>query len=141
MLRLTRALPTGGLPLETRIRVIIRRYWTVYSSPTFLAVLNIFLGAKSDDVLYAMLRRHTRDIYRINDQIWQTAFDETRLSPERLAAARRLVLSALRGLAIGRVLGIQPQSVRREFDLLEDLLRMLILGEAGQTAKPRRAAE
>jgi AcrR family transcriptional regulator len=62
IVRLTQDLQTGLLPLEARIKVIIRRLWTVYTIPSFL-------GASSDGVLYQTLRRHTRDIYRVSDRI------------------------------------------------------------------------
>jgi hypothetical protein len=59
----------------------------------------------------------------------------TGLPRARLAAARRLVLSSLRGLAIGRLLRIQPRSTRREFGLLEEMLRSVMLEDAGRLSK------
>jgi AcrR family transcriptional regulator len=134
MLRHTQRLPAAGLTLGERIDAILKKYWEIYSGPTFMAVLHVFIGAGAEPGVYKKLRNHITDIYRINDRIWHAAFSDVQMPPARLAAARKVVLASLRGLAVGKFLGISGDE-REELKLLREVLGHL-LQESGTT--PRR---
>ena len=54
--------------------------------------------------------------------------DATRPKPV-LLAARRVFFSALRGLAIGQVLGTQPNATEIEFQLIRDMFVAVLAPE------------
>ena len=111
-----------ALPLDRRIKTIVMLYWRAYSSPTFLAVLNIRFGLTNDSPLRARLNRHYSDIYRSSDQPWLALFADTALSRERLVALRRVTLATLRGLAVARFLGVLQGSPMPEIKSLQTML-------------------
>lgn len=121
MLELAEALPGREHALSSRIDAAIRAYWSIYTSNTFHAVLNIFLGVKSDPEHYRPLQRHMVTFYRMNDEMWLKVVGDLRLSKQRLLAARRVLFSALRGLAIGQLLGTQSEATDIEFRLIRDM--------------------
>ncbi|HUZ72005.1 MAG TPA: TetR/AcrR family transcriptional regulator [Stellaceae bacterium] len=121
MLELAHALPGREHGLSDRIDAAIRAYWSIYTSNTFIAVLNIFLGIKSDPAHYRPLQRHMLTFYQMNDEMWLKVVGDSRLSKQRLLAGRRVLFSALRGLAIGQVLGTQPKATEIEFRLIRDM--------------------
>lgn len=122
MLALGEGLDAGMLPLATRIDRVVDRYWSVYTSATYLAVLNIFLGLRTGDALSRRVRRGFADIYRKSDAPWFVLFQDTGLGRGELAALRRLTLATLRGLAIARFVGIQQESPTTELALLKATL-------------------
>ena len=108
--------------LEKRVEAIVILYWRVYSSPTFLAVLNIRFGLTNDSPLRARLSRHYGDIYRGSDGPWLALFADTGLSRERLIALRRVTLATLRGLAVARFLGVLQGSPMAQIRSLQGML-------------------
>jgi AcrR family transcriptional regulator len=112
-------LPRQAHSLEHRLDEAIRAYWRIYTSNTFLAVLTIFLGVRSDPKHYLPLQRHMQAFYRLNDDLWLKLMLGSTLTTQELIVARRVLFGALRGLAIGRILGTQPDATRPEFDLIK----------------------
>jgi AcrR family transcriptional regulator len=140
MLRLTEGLPASGLPLSERIDAILKKYWEIYAGPIFMAVLHVFVGARSEPGVYKQLRNHISGIYRVNDRVWHAAFSDVDMPPERLAAARKVVLATLRGLAVGKFLGISSGNERAELKLLREVVGQLLL-ETPEAARPRRRSQ
>jgi AcrR family transcriptional regulator len=126
MLELAQALPGCEHALSSRIDAAIRAYWSIYTSDTFHAVLNIFLGVKSDPKHYRPLQRHMLTFYQMNDEMWLKVVGDSRLSKQRLLAARRVLFSALRGLAIGQLLGTQSEATTMEFQLIRDMFVVVL---------------
>ena len=116
---LAKLLPSKSRTLEQRLEEAIRSYWAIYSGDMFLAVLNIFLGIRTNPRQYRPLRRHMQAFHRLNDDLWLKLVVESSLSTNQLIAARRVLFSTLRGLAIGRILGTQPEATEMEFDLVK----------------------
>ena len=126
MLALGEAVETAHLPLAGRIEAVLRRYWSVYTSAAYLAMLNISLGLKSGDPLARRVRQNFADIHRRSDPPWVALFADTGVPREELVALRRFALAALRGLAMARFLGIQRETPTAELDVLQQtLLRRL----------------
>lgn len=106
---------------ETRIDAAIKAYWEIYTSDMFFAVLNIFLGVRNDFEHYALLKRHMVTFYKTNDMMWLRLVADSPLPQAKLLAARRILFGALRGLAIGQVLGTQRRATNAEFQLMRDM--------------------
>lgn len=120
-LRLASALPVRGVTFEGRIEAAIKAYWEIYTSDTFLAVLSIFLGIKDDPEQYRPLQRHMITFYKMNDEMWLQLVADSELPASQLLVARRLLFGALRGLAIGQLLGTQRVAMEEEFGMLREI--------------------
>ena len=116
---LANALPSEEHTLDRRLDEAIRAYWQIYNSNTFLAVLTIFLGVRNNPTHYVPLQRHMQAFYRLNDDLWLKLVFGSTLTTRELIVARRVLFSTLRGLAIGRILGTQPDATRPEFELIK----------------------
>jgi AcrR family transcriptional regulator len=122
MLALVEDLEAGKLPIASRVDQVVGRYWSVYTSAAYLAVLNIFLGLRTGDALSRRVRRNFVDIYRKSDAPWFQLFGDAGVGRGELAALRRLTLATLRGLAIARFLGIQREAPTAELAFLKATL-------------------
>jgi len=120
-LALADVLPVRSLSFEDRIDAAIKAYWEIYTSNTFLAVLNIFLGVKDDPEQYRPLQRHMVTFYQMNDETWLKLVADSPLPKSQLLAARRVLFGALRGLAIGQVLGTQRTAMGAEFRIFREM--------------------
>ena len=131
---LAEILPRKGCTLERRLDEAMQSYWKIYNGNTFLAVLNIFLGVRNNPRHYRPLQRHMQAFYRLNDDLWLKLVIESNLSTHELIAARRVLFGALRGLAIGRVLGTQPNATEMEFDLIRRMFVAVLTTHKKYTA-------
>jgi AcrR family transcriptional regulator len=116
---LANTLPKRAHSLESRLDETIRAYSKIYNSHTFLAVLIIFLGVKNDSRQHVPLQTHMQAFYRLNDDLWLELVRGSHLTTAELIASRRVLFGALRGLAIGRILGTQPDDTRAEYALMK----------------------
>ena len=121
MLALGEDLQAGTLPLAKRIDAVIEHYLSVYTSPIYLAVLNMSLGIR-DETMRKRVRRHVAEIYRKSDAPWLELFGDTGVSRTELVTLRRLTLATLRGLALARILDIQREPVDAELAALKTAL-------------------
>jgi AcrR family transcriptional regulator len=121
MRALGQSLRGGKRPLPARLDAVIRRYLSVYSSPTYLAILNLSLGVR-DAGLRRRMRRHVANIYRKSDAPWLDLFADTGLPKPQLVHLRRMALATLRGLAIAQFLDIERQGFDAELALLKQTL-------------------
>jgi len=118
---LANALPSQ-VPLERRLEEAIQAYSRIYNSDIFLAVLTIFLSVRNDPKHYQPLQQHMQAFFRLNDDLWLKLVHGSTLTTRELIVARRVLFASLRGLAIGRILGTQPDAMRAEFDLVRRML-------------------
>ena len=126
MLALAESLPGQHHSLDNRMDAAIRAYWNIYTSTTFLAVLNIFLSVKSDPAHYKPLQRHMLAFQKMNDEMWLKLVADSHATKPDLLAARRVLFSALRGLALGQVLGTQPRATEAEFRLIREMFAAVL---------------
>ena len=120
-LTLAQLLPADGLSFEDRIDAAIKTYWQIYTSNTFLAVIGIFLGIRDDAEQYRPLQRHMVTFYQMNDEMWLKLVGDSPLPKPQLLAARRVLFGALRGLAIGQLLGTQRPAMEAEFRIIREM--------------------
>lgn len=121
MTALGEALAAGNLALDRRVDAVVDHYMSVYSSPTYRAILDISLGIR-EAPMREKVRRLVADIYRRSDAPWLGLFADTGLARKDLVTLRRLTLATLRGLAVARILDIQRQSIQDELAALKSLL-------------------
>jgi AcrR family transcriptional regulator len=133
MVALGEELEAANLPLARRVDAVVERYLSVYTSPTYLAILNISLGIR-DDTMRRRVRRHVVDVFRKSDAPWLALFGDTGLPPRDLVALRRMTLAALRGLAMVRFLDIQREPIDAELDALKTVLVDRLARGRGRTS-------
>ncbi|MEF7615373.1 helix-turn-helix domain-containing protein [Aquincola sp. MAHUQ-54] len=93
-----------------RLRAIALRYWAVYQSPEYRAVLLIWLGSAQDDAFVERIDKLMQGIDLQRDQNWTEIFADQDIPPKDLHNFRRLLLAAVRGLAIHAIYSRRPVS-------------------------------
>lgn len=128
---LLKAQPTGGHRISEFPEVI----WTVLSQPSGVAVLEIYLGARSDPALAKRLRSTQilieRDGFKHVKQFF-TGDDAT------LRAAMRLIVWSARGMSLGQGLTEKPEELQACVQLLR---RLFELAEAANMLPVRSSEE
>ncbi len=92
--------PPNGGSLAARVDAMIDHFWKLYQHKQAIAVFHIWLGARSDPELQPILAKTMRRFEQELDRQWRDIFADRHLPPARIAAARRVALAGLRGLAI-----------------------------------------
>lgn len=104
---------------QERLRAFPRIAWDILCRPAGVAVLEIMQGARSDPVMSEQLRplqaRIERDSFKQAGSVLKKGEGA---SPERT----RLVVWAIRGLSIARLLAEKPAEIVKSVDLLCGLL-------------------
>lgn len=130
-----RRLAELGRTLEARERTgdeidaAVDFVWAAYSDPTAYASLELLIAARTDDDLLAHLRPVAE---RFEGTLAEAdlALAPDSMARERRAALRKLVIAAIQGLAVMRVLDDDDASTEIVLDLLKDLCRRSLAAEA-----------
>lgn len=120
MRALTEDLSFPHRSLEERVTIAVNFYWKLYNSQTFNAIMHIYLGTNEPDDPHKV-HRSVANAYLGSDQPWFDLFHDAKLPKKELRSLRRVVLATLRGLAVGRFLGIVSSPVTPELQLLKSM--------------------
>jgi AcrR family transcriptional regulator len=121
-LALRNDLQTEHKPIDLRVDAVIRHYWSLYTSPSFMAILNTSLGTRGDRRLHNRLRRHLGELYRKNGESALELFADSVLSEDELIVLWRMTLATLRGLALAHIMGLANETPQVDIDLLKTLV-------------------
>ena len=127
---------TGG-SLEERVHAAIDYYWALYSSLSFHAVLNIYLGLSHDRERPNKLQHDIANVYRGSDQPWIDLLGDSKESRRLLRSLRGMVLATLRGLAVARFLGVITGSVEAELTLLREMTLDRLSRDPAESSRAR----
>ncbi|MBS0428893.1 MAG: TetR/AcrR family transcriptional regulator [Proteobacteria bacterium] len=83
-----------------RLRAIALRYWSVYQSPEYRAVLLIWIGSVPHVELADRINSLMQSIDGQRDRNWTEIFADLAIPEQDLHIFRRMLLAAVRGLAI-----------------------------------------
>jgi len=83
-----------------RLAVIATRYWEVYQSVAYRAVLLIWIGSVHDRELVERVDALMRSIDEERDRKWKEVFADIQVPERELAMFRRMLLAMVRGLAM-----------------------------------------
>lgn len=116
------AVPRG----RARVKIGLDSLFEVYSGPLFAAVVELSLAARGDAELREVVRAEERATARVLQELAREILGD---DYEQLAPRWASALSAIRGLALLRLLGHPGESVDRQWSATRgDLLRLLERG-------------
>lgn len=128
--------------IATRVKRILERYWNLYSSPQFLAIMNIWLGTQGNVAVYREMLDRLRWFEIRFDREWVELFSDCPADTGTIATARHVALGAMRGLALSLSYSVDRSGAKAEVALLESMLIRTLEGEEKPPpAKPRPRAE
>ncbi|QKV20174.1 TetR/AcrR family transcriptional regulator [Oricola thermophila] len=129
----------NDLPLLRRLDKAIDRDWAVFSSPQFLAVIQIWMAERGNAKLFPQIQLMVREVENYLDSQWASALEDSGLSEREIVALRHVVLSSLRGLALRTVSIGSNATWQEELEMLKRMVRQL-LTESGPHPGAARAA-
>ena len=122
LIALSRNLTGRHAPLTARIDSICSRYWETFSSPHFLAVIQIWLGVQNEPRIYRSVLNRIRWFEVELDRQWIDLFSDSPMGEKGLRAARHVTLGTMRGLALRMT---YSRDASRSLDEIEVLKMML----------------
>ncbi|MES2414528.1 MAG: TetR/AcrR family transcriptional regulator [Pseudomonadota bacterium] len=135
----------SGAPDESiaaRVHRIFGRYWTLFTSPQYLAVLRIWLGTRPDAPVFREILDHMQAFEMRFDREWVELFADCPATPETIINARHIAFGAMRGLSLRLRHAVDRSRADREAALLEAMLVQTLSGVTGVPAtKPSRGVK
>ena len=122
LIALSRNLTGRHAPLTDRIDSICSLYWETFSSPHFLAVIQIWLGVQNEPRIYRSVLNRIRWFEVELDRQWIDLFSDSPIDEKGLRAARHVTLGTMRGLALRMT---YSRDASRSLDEIEVLKMML----------------
>ena len=130
----------GSEPIASRVQRILERYWDLFGSPRYLAVMKIWLGSQGNAPLYREILDRVLSFEIRFDREWIELFADCPATPESITTARHVALSAMRGLALSLSYRVGSHRARTEVALLEQMLVRTLEGDGRKRRAPRRIA-
>jgi AcrR family transcriptional regulator len=125
-----RATHTGSDgPVSLRVQSIVQRYWSLFGSRQYLAVMKIWLGTDDSTPLYREITGQMRWFEKRFDREWVELFSDCGATPESIANARHVALAAMRGLALSLSFTKDRARTATEVALLEEMVTRALEGE------------
>ena len=119
------------------MRAALALLWEVFQDPRLLAVLELYVVARTDPALHAELlpvaeahNGHVRELAR-------RFFPESEADPEEFELTLTLVLHALHGMAVQRLLRPDDPTLARVLARLGTLAASALAPDAGVHGSPR----
>jgi AcrR family transcriptional regulator len=108
--------------LTARIDSICSRYWEIFSSPHFLAVIQIWLGVQNEPRIYRSVLNRIRWFEVELDRQWIELFSDSTIGEKGLRAARHVTLGTMRGLALRMTYSRDDSNSLDEIEVLKTML-------------------
>ena len=89
-------------PLHSRMDAAIDRDWEIFSSPQFLAVIQIWMAERGNAKLFPEIQSMVRDVELHLDSGWADALQDSGLTAREISALRHVVLPACAALRCAR---------------------------------------
>ena len=119
---------TDDESVRLRVRRIVQRYWSLFGSRQFVAVMKIWLGTQVDTPLYREITGQMRWFEKRFDREWVELFSDCGAAPQSIANARHVALAAMRGLALSLSFTHDRARTATEVALLEEMVTRAIEG-------------
>jgi AcrR family transcriptional regulator len=110
--------PDASLPLPLRARGFVECLWSrAYEPPRFLTAWSVYFGAADQPEMQSRAAQMRRELRQSLHQRFAQVFPDTH-GRDDLSPFVELVLSALRGIGVGRLFGTDPHSEAAQRDQL-----------------------
>lgn len=114
--------------IEDRVAKVCAVYWDFYRSDTYLAQVQIWIGARTDPSLSDKVESAMQRVTRAQDRFWRETFADVGVPADRLIALRRLTIATLRGFALRLVYRRDAVVQTQEIFLLRELITRALGG-------------
>ncbi|MDB5964097.1 MAG: hypothetical protein JWQ72_597 [Polaromonas sp.] len=132
----------AGEDTAARVHRIFGRYWALFTSPQYLAVLRIWLGTPPDAPVFRDILDHMQAFEMRFDREWVDLFSDCPATPETIITARHIAFGAMRGLSLRLRHALDRSRADREAALLEQMLVSTLEGDAGtRQAAPAKTTQ
>ena len=110
------------LSVADRCERMIAYQWEFYENPKYLAIWDIILGARTEDLIQKEIRQWQRSGTRAFERAILKAFPDLHLSQSDAAAIQYFLNGHLRGLALLRTVEDDHKIIKQQLDMLRALL-------------------
>ena len=111
-----------NLSVAERCKRMIAYQWDFYENPKYLAMWDIILGARTEDLIQNEIREWQRSGTRAFERSIVKAFPDQNLTRSDAAAIQYFLNGHLRGLALLRTVEDDPNIIKQQLDMLRALL-------------------
>ena len=113
--------------LDQRIGAIADRYWQVYGGADYFALIEIWMGSRSDNALRTQIERLMRQITKTRNKYWRALLADYPLSELEIDTMRGALLAVVRGAAVHRIFSEDDARAQRQirfaFSLAESWIK------------------
>lgn len=89
--------------LDHRINAIADRYWQVYGGADYFALIEIWMGSRSNDALRARIETLMKQITEKRNDYWRALLADYHLTDDEIDTMRGALLATVRGAAVHRM--------------------------------------
>jgi AcrR family transcriptional regulator len=89
--------------LDQRISAIAERYWQVYGGADYFALIEIWMGSRSNDEFRGQIEDLMKQITERRNEYWRVLLSEFPLTDLELDTMRGALLAVVRGAAVHRM--------------------------------------
>jgi len=114
-----------------RISEFIDIAWTIYSMPSYRAMLELLVTLRLGDELYDEVFQITRRITRSTDQTWNALFKDTGLTRKEHRQVRGIIFTSLRGLSVALFHGDKPDTLEEVIEGLKQAVYAFVSSRSG----------
>lgn len=114
------------LSIAKRCERMIAYQWKFYENPKYLAIWDIILGARTEDLIQNEIREWQRSGTRSFEHAIVKAFPDKHLKQADVSAFQYFLNGHLRGLALLRTVENDPKIIKRQLTMLGVLLTKYI---------------
>ncbi len=115
-----------SLSVPEKINRLVNHHWKVFSGPTFMAILHLWLGSQHDEEFSEHLFQVMSGIQSARLKLWLKVFADSGASKTQIEVARNLGLAALRGLAIQNMFNRKNLRYKSELEELKATLESIL---------------
>lgn len=110
------------LSVADRCKRMIAYQWNFYQDPKYLAIWDIILGARTEDLIQHEIREWQSSGTRAFERAIERAFPDQNLTRTDVSAIQYFLNGHLRGLALLRTVQDEPQIIKQQLAMLGALL-------------------
>lgn len=131
------AVELARLPLNERIDRVVEDYWRGFRGRNYTAFIEIAVRGRQDPEFEDAISSTLAELERQRDIVWQAVFADSGRSREEIQSWRRMLLIALRGLALTNMIAGSEEKVSLQIDQFKAMFKRYLtdVEKAGNAKK------